>query len=168
MTEAQADILDTLVCFLKQLEFPTGPLRSKAWGAKLGIVHQKIRESLAKKASTFVDYPVLKYGQHDIDVLIRRRAGGDKILLAAEVDTGHLPYGNWVKLMDIRADNKMWIYITHYPQVKELLKESNEKFQEILRWRNEDSSSLGKFVLVLKSPGAFEVVDASQLLQVKQ
>lgn len=168
MTEAQADILDTLVGFLKQLELPPWPLRPKAQGSKGGEAHQKVISALTEKASSFLEKPHTRGGAHGIDIVLRQRGRWDSILLTAEVDRRNITYGSWDKLLNIRAENKMWIYIAYTKKAKERFRESTAKFREYSVWRNEDSSSLGKFVLVLKSPEAFEVIDASQLLQVKQ
>lgn len=162
MAEARVDILADLVDFLKQLEVQKGDFAGKAKGAEGKKAHQKAVEGLGEKAKIFLEHPLLGYGAHDIDVVLRRRGWWDKVLFAAEVDTGHLPHGNWVKLVDIRADNKMWVYLTDHPQAQatELFQEGVKQIREMLKYRDEDKLSFGKFVLVLKSLQAFKVVDA--------
>jgi hypothetical protein len=89
---------------------------------------------------------------------VGRDWGLGRILLAVEVDTEHLASGSWSKLADIRAENKVWIYLTKDEGMAEHnFEKSVNAIKLLLRNRNETRAYFGELIAILKTPTKFKV-----------
>ncbi len=102
----------------------------------------------------------------NIDFIGREKMYG-KIVLATEVDTYWDATRNWLKLCDVRADYKAWIYIDSdkdwrgidvTEQRVALFKKAVEKIKSLLKDRGENEEKFGKFSAYLKTPSKCEMV----------
>jgi hypothetical protein len=72
------------------------------------------------------------------------------------VDTWHKPLANWVKLLDINAVAKMWIYICREKErANERLQEALGEFQKLAGYRREDKTN--NVVIFMKVAGESDV-----------
>ena len=92
-----------------------------------------------------------KGGTYGIDVVGRDWERG-KILLAIEVDTWFRPYGSWMKLSDIRSEDKVWIYLTNDKKAQENFEDAIKEIRALLKARGEDKTTFGNFAVFLKTP----------------
>jgi len=106
---------------LKGLELREDDFRGRIGGTNRA--HRKITEEALIKWRETHGFGLAKIpfaprgGTYGIDVIGRDSERG-KILMSVEVDTGHLPYSSWMKLLGIRSNNKIWIYATYHPEQK--------------------------------------------------
>lgn len=96
-----------------------------------------------------------KGGTYGIDILGRDWERG-RILLAVEVDTWFRAYGSWMKLADVRSENKVWIYLTNDRKAKENFEEAITEINALLKARGEDKATFGNFVTFMKTPSDFQ------------
>jgi hypothetical protein len=103
----------------------------------------------------------------DIDFIGREKSYG-KVIIAIEVDTGWKGTGSWLKLCDIRAANKAWIYVDSdidwrgrnvAEQRKALFQKAIAQIKSLLRSRNEEEKDFGKFNVYLKTPTITERIN---------
>lgn len=96
--------------------------------------------------------PVMEERAFQIDFVGRSFARHGKIELAIEVDTWYKPLGNWVKLLDVSATVKMWIYVCREKdRANERLQEALREFRKLARYRGEDEAN--NVVIFMKVAG---------------
>ena len=154
-------IIEGIEDFLRRVELTEEDFRGRIGGTK--GAHRKITERTLIKWRETRGFGLAKMpfaprgGTYGIDVVGRDYERG-KILMSVEVDTWHRPYGSWMKLLDIRSDNKIWIYVTNHPEqkAKANFEESIGEIKGLISAREEDKSTLGNFVAFLKTPATFK------------
>ncbi len=121
-------------------------------------VHFVIIKEVGKQWSIKTGVYTEKFTDFGIDFIGRKMNYG-KIILAMEVDQGHRGQRSWTKLADIRAEIKMWVYITDKPtmQAERYFKLALDTINRFLKFRGEDQASFGKFAAVLKTPEIFKI-----------
>jgi len=144
------DIISEIKTLLKGLSLNEADYRKKSTDP--GSAHGKIIEKL--KEYWFDKYPYIeKYGLQNIDFLGKEAQPEGHILVAVEVDAGWWrAIGSCVKLANIRAKNKIWIYVTAEENAEENFKRALKDIQKLLKMRNETKESFGNFVAFLKTP----------------
>jgi hypothetical protein len=154
-------IIDGIEDFLKKLELTAEDFRGKVGG--ITGAHRKVTEGILKRWRETDGFGIAKIAYtprgrtYGIDVIGRDYERG-KILMSVEVDTWHRPIGSWMKLLDIRSENKVWIYVTKQPKEKaeENFRESIEEIKALISARKEESHTMGNFVAFLKTPELFK------------
>lgn len=101
-----------------------------------------------------------KGGTYGIDVIGRDWERG-RIVLAVEVDTWFRAYGSWMKLADIRAANKIWVYLTNDKRAQENFEEAISEINALLKARSEDKATFGNFVAFMKTPHELQMKEIS-------
>jgi len=147
--------------FLTEMKLTEEEFKARIRGTK--GAHRKITEGILENWRRTEGFGLAKIpfaprgGTYGIDVIGRDYERG-KILMSVEVDTWHLPYASWMKLLDIRSDNKFWIYVTNYPEQKARgnFKESIGEINALISSRKEEKSTLGNFVAFLKTSSVLE------------
>jgi len=147
--------------FLTELKLTVEDFRGRV-GATRGA-HRKVTEGILENWRRTEGFGLAKIpfaprgGTYGIDVIGRDYERG-KILMSVEVDTWHRPYGSWMKLLDIRSDNKFWIYVTSRPEQKarDNFKESIGEIRALIGARKDQKPTLGNFVAFLKTPSVLE------------
>ena len=104
-----------------------------------------------------------KLGDYGIDLVIREdgKYPWGKIELAVEVDTWWRPVRSWLKLLDVRAAGKMWIYVPlkrDFDRADKRFEEAVGILTELVRSRGETADSAGRLVAIMKKPDAFRAV----------
>ena len=92
---------------------------------------------------------------HGIDFV--GRGPHDRIAVAVEVDRLRRPTRSWIKLSDIRAKVKVWVYITpeSIDRAEWEFKEAIKAFRRLLKHRRESMEDYGKLLAILKTPTHF-------------
>ena len=92
-----------------------------------------------------------------IDFVGRTFPRHGKIELAIEVDTYYKPTGNWVKLLDINSDNKIWIYVCREKdKASKYFEDGTKQFRRLAMLRKEDKTN--NVTLFMKVAGKKPVV----------
>lgn len=118
-------------------------------------IHSRILEDIQDEWNKCKG-PVLEEKAFQIDFVGRNFARHGKIELAIEVDTWFKPIGNWVKLLDINAPNKIWIYIC-----KEKAKADNnfktaiKQFRKLAKLRGEEKTN--NVTIFMKVSGRIDI-----------
>lgn len=152
--------------FLKELRITDEDFKTKVGGVRRA--HWKITDGILKKWRETKGFgmavvPFIPRGStYGIDVLGKESDRG-KILMSVEVDTGHLPYGSWLKLLDIRSENKIWIYLTSWEEgrAQQNFETAINEIEGLIDTRKEDKAVLGNFVVFLKTPNILRKVPIS-------
>lgn len=97
-----------------------------------------------------------KGGTYGIDIVGRDWERG-KILLAMEVDTGFRPYSSWMKLLDIRSENKVWVYLTNDKKADDNFVDAIGEINALLKSRGEDKAMMGDFIAFMKTPSYVKI-----------
>ena len=118
------------------------------------LAHEKITDML--EGLMEYDPWSKRYG---IDFINRKERAYGKIRLAVEVDSWWRPHGSWMKLADIRAENKLWIYITNSPEADRFFENSLKELDKFLKSRKESKETFGNFIAVMKTLKDFKEVD---------
>jgi hypothetical protein len=156
------DILRNIKKLLEKLS-----IREKDFKEKVGTVkqaHKKVTDEILKawrESNGFGKARAAftpKGGTYGIDIVGRDWERG-KILLAVEVDTWFRPYHSWMKLSDIRSENKIWIYLTNDKKAQYNFNEAINEIKALLNSRGEDKTTFGNFVAFLKTPNDFQVIN---------
>jgi hypothetical protein len=101
-------------------------------------VHSRILESLQEEWSRLKE-PVFEERAFQIDFVGRTFPRHGKIELAVEVDTWFKPSGNWVKLLDINARDKVWIYLSREKEkAQSNFQTAISEFRRLAKVRGED------------------------------
>lgn len=118
-------------------------------------IHDRILEAIQDKWNK-VKSPVLEEKAFQIDFVGRSFARHGKIELAIEVDTWYKPIGNWVKLLDINAPNKMWIYVCREKaKADENFKNALKEFRKLAKLRREDKTN--NVTIFMKAVGRTDI-----------
>ncbi len=119
------------------------------------VIHDRILEAIQDEWNE-VKGPVLEEKAFQIDFVGRSFARHGKIELAIEVDTWHKPTGNWVKLLDINAPSKMWIYVCRWKaKADENFKNALKEFRKLARLRCEDKTN--NVTIFMKAVGRTDI-----------
>lgn len=133
---------------LKSIEIAEADFRRS--GATSSI-HARVLDALRDRWSECKE-PVMEERAFQIDFVGRSFARQGKIELAIEVDTWHKPLGNWVKLLDVTATAKMWIYVCREKdRANERLQGALREFRTLARYRGEDETN--NVVIFMKVAG---------------
>ncbi len=111
-------------------------------------IKEKWRKSDGFDIGTKPDFDPVTLG---VDFIGREYQDG-RILLAVEVDTWRKPRRSWLKLADLRAENKVWIHITDSKAAKVDFSDAINNLKDLLRVRQEDEKCFGNFIAILKTP----------------
>ena len=123
---------------LKNIKITEDDFRRK--GAT-STIHSKILEDIQDEWNKCKE-PVFEERAFQIDFVGRSFARQGKIELAIEVDTWFKPIGNWVKLLDINAPNKVWIYVCREKDKAESnLQIALREFRKLAKLRCEDKTN---------------------------
>jgi len=124
----------------------------------MSTIHARVLDTLRDEWSKCKE-PVMEEKAFQIDFVGRSFPRHGKIELAIEVDTWHKPLGNWVKLLDINATTKMWVYICRERgKANERLQGALREFQRLARYRGEDKTN--NVVIFMKVAGESDVKKA--------
>jgi hypothetical protein len=86
--------------------------------------------------------PVFEERAFQIDFVGRTFSRHGKVELAIEVDTWWKPTGNWVKLLDINAVNKIWIYVCREKdKASKYFENAVKDFRKLAKLRGEDNTN---------------------------
>ena len=123
-------------------------------------IHDKILRLLQKGLESHFRS---KLGDYGIDLVIREdgRYPWGKIELAVEVDTWWRPIRSWLKLLDVRAASKMWIYVPpkrDFGRADKRFEDAVEMLTDLVKSRGETAETAGRLVAVMKKPDAFRAV----------
>ena len=148
------DIISEIETLLEELSLEKADYRKKSTDPN--SAHGKIIEAF--KEYWFSKYPYIeKYGLQNIDFLGKEVQPEGRILVAMEVDAGWWrAIRSCVKLANIRAKNKIWIYVTTEENAEENFERALKDIQKLLRIRNETKESFGNFVAFLKTPSVLK------------
>lgn len=154
-----SQLIDTLKAVLENTVVSDEDFEGPAGGAGGKEAHKKIVNAI--KLWWLKTHPFVEGNTLGLDFLGRVSAGGE-ILLAVEVDTTKQPMLSWMKLADIRADNKIWIYL---PKPKS--KKPNDEFKLAVkiygsylkdRFKGSKVKKIcGQFIAFLKTPKIFKM-----------
>lgn len=137
---------------------PTKPAEYKpSRKGRMPSIHDKIlREIKDKLEPRFRGTPT----EYDIDYIKREDRDPEygRIGLAVEVDRWRSAFRSWKKLLDIRADNRVWIFIPD-EDGEDDFKWAVDKLRELVRSRGDDKELTGSFIAVFKRSTKFKVVD---------
>jgi len=118
-------------------------------------IHARILEALEEEWNN-CRQPVLEERAFQIDFVGRTFARHGKVELAVEVDTWFKPTGNWVKLLDINATNKFWIYVCRETDKADIhFEDAIKEFRKLATLRKEDKSN--NVTIFMKVPGKAEI-----------
>lgn len=117
-------------------------------------IHKKILEAIQEEWNKVK--PAFMERAFQIDFVGRSFAQHGKIELVIEVDTWWNPIGNWVKLLDINAPDKMWIYITREEaKADENFQNAIKEFRRLAKLRGEDKTN--NVTLFMKAAGKTDI-----------
>ena len=155
-------IRNSIEQLLQNLEISRDDFRSPQ-GRGGSIAHQKVVAQLLDAWQQTRGFGKAKHGfQLSSEALgidfVGREWGAGGIVVAVEVDTGHLAHSSWTKLCDIRTEYRVWVYLTRDENVaEENFGESVGKIKLLLRERSERRAFFGELLAILKTPTKFEV-----------
>jgi len=137
MSEEKINWEEVIERILKTVEAnPEQFSKKKASSSIHSIVLEEIRNEWNKYHPTFEEKTQL------IDFVGRTFSRHGKVELAVEVDTWHKRADSWVKLLDISASNKFWIYLCRDKErAEEFFNEAVKEFRELAKLRREDKSN---------------------------
>jgi len=137
MSEEKINWEEKIERILTNLEVKPEQFRKKkAFSSVHSIVLEEIRNEWNKYHPTFKEKTQL------IDFVGRTFPRHRKIELAVEIDTWHLSDNSWVKLLDVNALNKFWIYLCRDKEkAEEFFNEAIKEFRELAKLRKEDKSN---------------------------
>ena len=151
------DIINGVTEILRDLQ-----LRKEDFERKRGkTVHQRVIDKISEEWNKTSGFgrgvkPDLDPVALSIDFVGREYPDG-KILLAIEVDTWKRHRHSLLKLADVRAESKIWIYATNDIAAKSHFEKTIGEIRSLLRTRNEDKLSFGCFAAILLTPEDFEM-----------
>lgn len=150
----EEEFIEEIIDVIKKLELKEDDYRNTP--------HQKVVEHLRdywqKTRGLFLERP----GEMGLDFTGSQKEHG-KFKLAIEVDGGHKAFRSWRKLANIRAENKIWIYIPNILRIRaeegveRRFKEAKKLIQDLLNFRGENVKDFGKFAILLKTPSTLKV-----------
>lgn len=154
--KAKRDLTDQVIAFLKDLKVDEKEFVSVKKGKK-PVIHDKILKAIKDEVE-----PTrfrMKLGEYGIDYVKREERDHTygRIQLAVEVDRWAGARVSWLKLLDIRANNNIWIYVPDYEEATEDFKWAVNKIRELAKSRGDNETTVGRFVAVMKRPKKFLV-----------
>jgi hypothetical protein len=137
MSEEKINWEESIERILKTVEAKPEQFRKKkAFSSVHSIVLEEIRNEWNKYHPTFEEKTQL------IDFVGRTFPRHGRIELAVEIDTWHKRADSWVKLLDINASNKFWIYLCRDKErSEEFFNEAVKGFRELAKLRREDKTN---------------------------
>lgn len=155
------DWFDQILDVIKRVSITDEDLEKKGEINKtVTMAHEKITNALI--GSTEFDPWSKRYG---IDFISRKRLAYGQMRLAVEVDTWWKPHGSWIKLADVRSENKVWVYITKDENAEKNFERGLKEIQRFLNSRNEKEETFGNFVAIMKTPTKFKKINVFDLLR---
>lgn len=151
--EGYSDITKGILEALEELEIKIEDFKVKIRGKY--AAHEKIIDEIRTKWRETDGFGKAKAafsprgGTYGLDFLGRDFERG-RILLAVEVDTWWMTIGSWQKLADIRAENKVWVYVPRDEKAKQLFDDAIVEITDLLRSRGEKKQNFGNFCLFMK------------------
>jgi len=104
-------------------------------------LHERILDAL-KEEWNKCRTPVLQETAFQIDFVGRISPGYGKMELTVEVDTWFKPIRNWIKLLDINASNKIWVYLCREKdKATAHLEDGIKEFRKLARLREENKDN---------------------------
>jgi len=104
-------------------------------------IHSRILEAIDDEWNR-TSIPRFEERAFQIDFVGRTFARHGKMVLAIEVDTYFKPTGNWVKLLDINSENKIWIYVSkERDRANSDFESAVKQFRKLAKLRNEDENN---------------------------
>jgi len=150
---AKKDVIDEVIAIVKALKVNMDDYRPRKRGkATVYPIHDKVLKEIKQKLEPEVFRR--KLGDYGVDYLKRASYSDGRIELAIEVDRWPR-IDSWRKLADIRANDKVWIFVPDEERVR-FFEDAIERIQDLLNSRREDET-LGNFVTIMKTPDKFEV-----------
>ena len=149
-------LIDRVIELLRNM--PTKPAEYKpSRKGKMPSIHDKILREIKDELEPRFRRTLAEYG---IDYIKREDRDPEygRIELAVEVDRWRGAFGSWKKLLDIRADNRVWIFIPDEDREDDF-KWAVDKLRELIRSRGDDKELTGSFIAVFKRPTKFKVVN---------
>jgi len=126
---------DKIEEILKNIEITEGDFKRK--GAT-SLIHSKILEAVDDEWNKYRT-PRIEERAFQIDFVGRTIERYGRIELAIEVDTWFKPIGNWVKLLDINSESKIWIYVCREKEKAEkYFEDAIKRFRKLSNLRNEE------------------------------
>jgi len=124
-------------------------------------VHSRILESIEEEWNQ-TKQPVYEEKGFQIDFVGRTFSRHGKIELAVEVDTWWRPTGNWVKLLDINAPDKVWVYVCKDEEkAKRNLENALGQFRRLAKLRGE--KKINNVTILMKVAGQAGSVERHDL-----
>ena len=118
-------------------------------------IHARVLDAVQNEWNK-IKQPVIDERAFQIDFVGRNFPRHGKIELAIEVDTWYKPLGNWVKLLDINALAKIWIYICkEKARAQGRYQEALKEFRKLAEYRKEDKKN--NVVIFMKVAGESDV-----------
>jgi hypothetical protein len=159
-------IFEKIEKLLKSLEITNEDFREKGTTGGQKRAHEKVVDALRgmwRDKYGFIE----ERAKMNIDFVGREKSHG-KIIIAVEVDTGWNRPVNWLKLCDVRAANKAWIYVDSdmdwrgrnvVERRKVLFEKAINEIKSLLKSRAEEEKDFGGFSVYLKTPTITERVN---------
>jgi len=152
----ERNVIDEISELIKQLKISEEDFNGRTGGTRPvhAMIINEIREYWITNLGIYISSPTM----YDIDFVGREKGEVGRIILASEIDLGSRRQRSWLKLADIRSENKIWIYITKHPvkRAEYRFKGALELIQELLKFREEDTSTFGRFAAIMKTPEIFQ------------
>jgi len=153
-------VLDQVIELLKGMDTKPDEYRPPQKG-KMPPIHDRIlREIKNRLEAAFRP----KFGAYGIDYIKREDRDREygRIELAVEVDRWRGAIGSWRKLLDIRADNRLWVFVPDQDKIADF-EWSLNKLKDLVESRGEGKAPSGRFVAVMKRPTKFKVVEVVKI-----
>lgn len=150
------EMLNKVIELLKTMETKPEDYKPRERG-RMPPIHdeilKRIKENLESRfRKTFAEYGIDYVKREDRDPEYGR------IELAVEVDRWRSAFGSWKKLLDVRADNRIWVFIPDDDREDDF-QWSLGKIKELIESRGDDKTISGSFIAVFKRPTHFKAVN---------
>lgn len=148
------EMLNKVIELLKTMETEQEDYKPRKKG-RMPPIHdeilKRIKENLESRfRRTFAEYGIDYVKREDRD------PEHGRVELAVEVDRWRGAFGSWKKLLDIRANNRIWVFIPDDDREDDF-QWSLGKLKELIESRGDDKAISGPFVAVFKRPAKFRV-----------
>jgi len=119
------------------------------------LIHKKVLDAVGNEWNISRE-PVMEEIGFQMDFVGRVFPRHGKIELAMEVDIWNKPLRNWVKLLDINATTKIWIYLCREKnRAIDRIQEARKEFRKLALLRREDKTN--EVVIFMKVSGERDV-----------
>jgi hypothetical protein len=160
----KSEWLEKIINKIKDIVLESEDFKKKGISKKsVSLAHEKITDMLEELME--YDPWSKRYG---IDFINREERAYGKIRLAVEVDSWWRPHGSWMKLADIRAENKLWIYITNSPEADRFFENGLKELSRFLKSRKESKETFGNFIAIMKTLKDFKIVNVFEQFNKKE